>query len=109
MHSLDLSIITPYATKTFLNVRQALQIYSLESSCMAQASGPHHGPPLPLPGFSLPFYLGRGSAWIALLQLFRFQNCEYQDSILRNMFTWYLHNCLSSPENACNGSLSPGE
>lgn len=79
MHSSDLSIITPNATKTFLNVRQVLQTYALESSCTAQAGG-HHWEPSPsrLRPLSLSIWEG-DSAWIALLQLPRLQNYEFQD------------------------------
>lgn len=42
MHSSDLSIITPYAAKTFLNVRHTPCRHLLESSCTAK--GPRSPP-----------------------------------------------------------------
>lgn len=37
-----------------------MQTYSLESGRVAQAGSLHSGPPIPLPGLSLPAYLGGG-------------------------------------------------
>lgn len=98
MHSSDLSIITPYAAKTFLNVRcSPCRHILLNPTARPKACGPTVGKPLSLPGLSLPFYQGGGLGVNSLALTVGGPKMVHDGtSLLCCLLLWCPHECLDA-------------